>query len=86
MHINERDIKVETSTESATVFNQGGHILAKMKFPVFSWVFPVLHKFSLCYFYAKLTISSMNKGHITTVFLHTEANKFIFKSVDNLIS
>ena len=32
---------------------QGGHILAKIKFPVFSLSFPVLQKFSLCYFYAK---------------------------------
>ena len=28
----------------------GGHILVKMKFPVFS---PVLQKFSLCYFYVE---------------------------------
>ena len=28
----------------------------------------------------------MNKGHITTVLLHTEAYKLIFESVDNLIS
>ena len=45
-------------------------------------VFP---EFSLCYinfpcviFTQKLTISSMNKGHITTVLLHTEAYKLIF--------
>ena len=51
-------------------------------------------EFSLCYinfpcviFTQKLTISSMNKGHITTVLLHTEAyNKLIFLNVDNLIS
>ena len=54
---------------------QGGHILAKIKFP----------EFSLCYisfpcviFTQKLTISSMNKGHITTVLLQTEAYKLIF--------
>ena len=54
---------------------QGGHILAQMKFP----------EFSLCYinfpcviFIQKLTISSMNKGQITTVLLHTEAYKLIF--------
>ena len=35
-------------------------------------VFSVLHKFSLCYFYAK-TISSMNKDHFTTVLLHTNS-------------
>ena len=45
-------------------------------------VFP---EFSLCYrnfpviFMQKLTISSMNKGHIATVLLHTEAYKLIFK-------
>ena len=45
-------------------------------------VFP---EFSLCYinfpcviFMQKLTIISMNKGHITTVLLHTEAYKLIF--------
>ena len=45
-------------------------------------VFP---EFSLCYinfpcviFTQKLTISSMNKGHITAVLLHTEAYKLIF--------
>ena len=41
-------------------------------------VFPELWKFSLCYFYAKLTISSVNKGHIATALLHTEAYKLIF--------
>ena len=40
----------------------------------------VLHKFSLCFFMQKLTITSMNKGHITTVLLHTEAHKLIFKA------
>ena len=46
-------------------------------------VFP---EFSLCYinfpcviFTQKLTIRSMNKGHIATVLLHTEAYKLIFK-------
>ena len=45
-------------------------------------VFP---EFSLCYinfpcviFMQKLTISPMNKGHITTVLLHTEVYKLIF--------
>ena len=45
-------------------------------------VFP---EFSLCYtkfpcaiFTQKLTISSMNQGHITTVLLHTEAYQLIF--------
>ena len=45
-------------------------------------VFP---EFFLCYinfpcviFAQKLTISSMNKGHITTVLLHTEVYKLIF--------
>ena len=45
-------------------------------------VFP---EFSLCYinfpcviFMQKLTISSMNKGHITSVLLHAEAYKLIF--------
>ena len=47
---------------------QGGHILAKIKFPVFS----------LCYFTQKLTITLMNKDHITTVLLQTEAYKLIF--------
>ena len=49
---------------------QDGHILAKMKFP----------EFSLCYinfpcviFMQKLTINSINKGHITPLLLHTEA-------------
>ena len=49
-------------------------MLVKMKFPVFS----------LCYinlpcviFIQKLTISSMNKGHMPTVLLHTEAYKVI---------
>ena len=28
----------------------------------------------------------MNKGHTTTVLLHTDAHKLIFYSVDNLIS
>ena len=55
-------------------FVQGGHILVKMKFPVFS----------LCYinlpcviFMQKLTISSTNKGHMPTVLLHTEPYKVI---------
>ena len=46
-------------------------------------VFP---EFSLCYinfpcviFMLKLTITSMNKEHITTVLLHTEVYKLIFK-------
>ena len=52
---------------------QGGHIVAKMKFPVFSLSFPCV------IFTQKLTISSMNKGHIITVLLHTEAyNKLNF--------
>ena len=45
-------------------------------------VFP---EFSLCYtnflcviFTQKLTISSKNKGHISTILLHTEAYKLIF--------
>ena len=32
-----------------TMHYQGGHVLADMKFPVFSCVFPVLQKFSLCF-------------------------------------
>ena len=31
-------------------------------------------------------MSSINKGHITTVLLYTEAYKLIFQGVDNLIS
>ena len=45
----------------------------------------VFREFSLCYinfpcviFMQKLTISSMNKGHITSVLLHAEAYKLIF--------
>ena len=54
---------------------QGGHILAKMKFPVFS----LCHiNFPCVIFMQKLIICSMNKGHITTVLLHTEAYKLIF--------
>ena len=48
-----------------------------------SCVFP---EFSLCYinfpcviFTQKLTITSVNKDHITTLLLHTEAYKLIFK-------
>ena len=62
---------------------QGGHILAQMKFPVFSLCYI---NFPCVIFTQKLTISSMNKGHITTVLLHIEAYKLIFQSVDNLIS
>ena len=58
------------STMKGPLLKQGGHIVAKMKFP----------EFSLCYinfpcviFTEKLTIHLMNKGHITTVLLHTEA-------------
>ena len=53
--INLNDVLTLTETETdkiATVPNsisQGGHILAKMKFPVS----PELQKFSLCYFYVK---------------------------------
>ena len=54
---------------------QGGHILAKMKFPVFSLSYK---NFPCVIFMQKLTISSINKGHITTVLLHTEAYKLIF--------
>ena len=55
---------------------QGGHTVAKMKFPVFSLCYI---NFPCVIFMQKLTISSMNKGHITTVLLHTEAyNKLIF--------
>ena len=66
-------------------YTQLGHILAKMKFPVFS----------LCYinfpcdiFTQNLTISSMNKGHITIALLHTEAYKLIFlkcRQIDQLV-
>ena len=35
---------------------QGGHVLADMKFPVFPCVFPVLQKFSLCFFIEELTV------------------------------
>ena len=55
-------------------------------------VFP---EFSLCYiifpcviFTQKLTISSMNKGNITIVLLHTEAHKLIFlkcRQTDQLV-
>ena len=54
---------------------QGGHILAKTKFPVFSLCYI---NFPCVIFMQKLTISSMNKGHIITVLLHTEAYKLIF--------
>ena len=58
---------------------QGGHILAKMKFPVFSLSFPcVTEIFPVLFLCKKLTITSMNKGHIATVLLHTEADKLIF--------
>ena len=63
---------------------KGGHILAKMKFPVFSRVFHVLHKFSLCYinfpsviFMRILTINLINKGHIlscTITYSNTQTN------------
>ena len=55
---------------------QGGHILAKIKFPVFSLCYI---NFPCVIFMQKLTIRSMNKGHIATVLLHTEAYKLIFK-------
>ena len=55
-------------------------------FPEFSLSFVVFPEFSLCYinfpcaiFMQKLTICSVNKGHITTVLLHTVAYKLIFK-------
>ena len=66
-----------TLPQTASTFNvvQGGHILAKMKFPVFSLCYI---NFPCVIFMQKLTISSMNKGHITTVLLHTEAYKLIF--------
>ena len=35
---------------------QGGHVLADMKFPVFSLFFPVLQKFTLCFFIEELTV------------------------------
>ena len=54
---------------------QGGHILAKIKFPVFSLCYK---NFPCVIFTQKLTLSSMNKGHITTVLLHTEVYKLIF--------
>ena len=54
---------------------QGGHILAKMKFPVFSLCYI---NFPCVIFTQKLTIRSMNKGHIATVLLQTEAYKLIF--------
>ena len=58
---------------------QGGHILAKMKFPVFSLNFPCVTKiFPVLFLHKKLTISSINKGQITTVLLHTQAYKLIF--------
>ena len=60
------------STPRVTTFWQ------KMRFPVFP-------EFSLCYinfpcviFTQKLTISAINKDHITTVSLYTEAYKLIF--------
>ena len=56
--------------------SQGGHILAEMKFPVFSLCYI---NFPCVIFTQKITISSMNKGHITTVLLHTEAYKLISK-------
>ena len=52
---------------------QGGHILDKMKFPVFSLSYI---NFPCVIFTQKLTISSMNKGHITTVLLHTLLSTF----------
>ena len=55
---------------------QGGHILAKIKFPVFSLCYI---NFPCVIFTQKLTITSMNEDHITTVLLHTEAYKLIFK-------
>ena len=54
---------------------QGGHILAKIKFPEFSLCYK---NFPCVIFMQKLTISSVNKGHIATVLLHTEAYKLIF--------
>ena len=54
---------------------QGGHILAKMKFPVFSLCY---RNFPCVIFMQKTIISSMNKGQITTVSLHTEAYKLFF--------
>ena len=59
--------------------NQGGHILAEIKFPMFSLSFPLCYiNFPCVIFTQKLTISPMNKGHITTVLLHTEVYKLIF--------
>ena len=55
---------------------QGGHILAKIKFPAFSLCYI---NFPCVIFMLKLTITSMNKEHITTVLLHTEVYKLIFK-------
>ena len=44
--------------------SQGGQTLAKIKFPVFSLCYK---KFPCVIFMQKLTISSVNKGHIATV-------------------
>ena len=59
------------------LFNSGWQHSSPNEIPC---VFPVLQKFSLLNFpfIQKLTISSINKGHITTVLLHTEAYKHIF--------
>ena len=58
------------------LLEQGGHILAKIKFPVFSLCYI---NFPCVIFTQKLTITLMNKDHITTVLLHREAYKLIFK-------
>ena len=60
-----------------------GHILGKRKFPVFSLCY---RNFPCVIFMQKLTINSMNEGHTATVLLHTQVDKLVFLSVDNLIS
>ena len=62
-------------SRKAMLVLQGGHILAEIKFPVFSLCYI---NFPRVIFMQKLTISPMNKGHITTVLLHTEVYKLIF--------
>ena len=50
-----------------------------MKFPVFSLSFPCVAEIFPVIFMQKLKINSMNKAHITTVLLYTEANNSVFK-------
>ena len=70
----------ELSTPNASIPAPGWPHSSQNKIPC---VFP---EFSLCYinfpcviFTQKLTITSVNKDHITTILLHTEAYKLIFK-------